>query len=253
MSKYGIDDEQDLILLNYSRPHFSFNKFGYRLSASAAGGDEILWASTDTFSVMTTADTFDIAYTNTTDGAGQTGATILLIDYIDSDFNLQQSTHVLGSSGSDTTSFSGLGINRAVVVSSGSNNKNASEIKMTDTTGGGTQAVIPAAASVTQQLILHLPIGFDGVLKYVKLDTNRLSGGGTPAVVFKINIFNRLVNTTYQIRRYTIDTDIVTDITEADPVGISLSGRDVVYVTMDTDTNSTEANGSFGVNLYKSR
>lgn len=253
-SIYGIDGNQDRLTLGHSRPHFSFNKFGYRLSSTAAGGDQVVWASTASFSVMTSADTFDIAYNNTTDGSGSTGATVLLLDYIDDSFELQQATHVLGSSGTDTTSFSGLGINRAVVVSSGSGDANGNDITISDTSATvSTQAIIPAGSSVTQQLILHLPVGVDGLIKYIKLDTNRLSGGGNPSVVFKVNVYNRLVDTAYQVRRYTLDTSITTDITEADPIGIAVSGRDVIYITMDTDTNNTEANGSFGVNVYESQ
>jgi hypothetical protein len=252
MARYGRQIPQDEMVLGLRGPSSSFNKFGYRTSTTAAGGDEVIWESTDTFTPMTTADTFNITYTNTSDGSGQIGALVLLIDYIDENFDLQQATHVLGGTGTDTTVFSGLGINRAVVVSSGTNDANVAEIKMVDTTGGGTQAVIPAGTSVTQQLIFHMPVGFDGILKYIKIDTNKLSGGGTPIVIFKLNIYNRLVDTNYQIRRYVADTSITTDITEDDRVGIILSGRDVVTITMDTDTNGTEANGSFGLNIYES-
>lgn len=230
----------------------AWNKFGYRDTTAAASGDQTLWADNSNLTIMTSSDTFDIAYNNATDGAGggATGATTLLVDYIDANFELQQATHVMGSTGTDTTSFSGLGINRVVVVASGSNDANVNNITFTDTSGGTTQAIVPAGESVTQQLVFHLPIGYTGVLKYIRLSTNKLSGAN-PKVTFKVWVYNRLVDTSYQIRRYVIDTQSSTTIVDGDPTGISLSGRDVVYITMDTDQNNTVAQGSFSLNIYE--
>ena len=66
---------------------------------------------------------------------------------------------MLGSSGSDVTSFTGLGINRAVCVSFGTAAFNGADITITATTDATTQAQIPVGLNVTQQCIYHTQIG----------------------------------------------------------------------------------------------
>ena len=175
----------------------------------------------------------------------------MLIDYIDANFELQQATHVLGSTGTDTTSFSGLGINQMVVVSSGTSDSNVNTITASDTSAvAGTQSVIPPGDSVSQQILYHIPINHIGVLKYLSFSTNKLSGAN-PKVLFKVVVYNRFVDTKYTVRRYVVDTQSQTSVNENNPIGISLSGRDVIYVTMDTDQNSTEAQGDISLNVYQ--
>lgn len=232
----------------------TWNKFGYRSATTAAAGDETMWFDNSNLTIMTSSDTFDITYNNATDGAGggATGATVLLIDYIDANFELQQTTHVIGSTGTDTTSFSGLGINRAVVVSSGTNDANVNDITISDTAGtAGTQGIIPANDSVTQQLVFHMPINYKGIIKNIRLNAEKLSGGGNIRAVFKMFVYNRLVDTQFKLRRYIIDTQSTTTITETDPVGINVDGRDVIFFTVDTDTNNTEVAGNFSLNIYQ--
>jgi hypothetical protein len=199
---------------------------------------------------MTTAGTFVVNYNNSTDGSGTTGALQILIDYLDENFNLQTAYHTLSTTGTDTTAFSGLGINRVVVIASGAANENTNEIKLTATAGGSTQAVMPATYGVTQQCVLHLPIDAAGVIKFIKCSTYKLSGGGNPAVEFKLWSYNRLTETYYQFWSDFIDTQSDTHATFNDPTGIPVSGRDVLYLTMDTDTNDAVARGRFSLNLY---
>jgi hypothetical protein len=229
----------------------SWNKFGKRDVSAAASGDQTLWANNTNLVIMTSADTFDIAYTNTTDGAGgsATGATQLLISYLDENFDTQDGYHTLGSTGSDTTSFSGLGINRVVVIASGTADENVSEILITDTTNGDTQAVMPAGSGVTQQCVLHLPIGITGSIKYIKCSASKLSGSN-PKVEFKMWSYNRLTDTKYQFWNTVVDTQSETIVIYDDPVGINISGRDVIYLTMDTDRDNTIARGRFSLNTY---
>ena len=78
--------------------------------------------------VIDTLQQFTIVYNNTTDGASGTGARMLQIDYIDTDFNAATAFHTLGSTGGDVTSFSGYGINRVVVVSLGGDLYNNNDI-----------------------------------------------------------------------------------------------------------------------------
>ena len=230
------------------------NKFSFRDDIDTADGDALIIANstTNTPTIMTTAGTFDIAYNNATDGDGTTGALILQVQYLDSNFEIQTDVHVLGSTGSDTTSFSGLGINRVVVVSSGSAESNNDDITLTATTGSSVQAFIPAGTSVTQQLWFHIPINSVGVGKFLFLNALKLSGGSSPRVTFKIFVHNRLISTTFEVFRYTMDTSTENHLEITDPVGFEFSGRDVVYCTASTNTNNTEVSARLSLNIYQS-
>lgn len=114
-------------------------------AAIGNGADIVLTRSVDDI-------TADITYNSGTDGAGggATGATQLYFFYIDSNGLPAEAAHTLGSDGSDTTAFSGLGINRIAVLASGSNDTNVNDITITATTGGSNQAQIAAS---TQRLV----------------------------------------------------------------------------------------------------
>lgn len=127
-----------------------WTKFAIRDGLTAAGGHQTIWTASGNFTPMTSAETFDISYTQADDGSSANGAKTLVFYYVDDDGLPALSVHTLGSDGSDTTSFSGLGINRIAVSSSGSANTNVSDIEVTATTAGTVQAHIPAGYGVTQ-------------------------------------------------------------------------------------------------------
>ena len=227
-----------------------FTKFSETTNLTAGAGEEIIWFSTDDFIPMTSAKTFTITYNSSTDGLGTTGALTILIDYIDSSGNAAQSLHTLGSDGSDTTSFTGLGINRAVVTSSGSADYNNNEIKFTVSVEG-TQAVIPALASVTQQAIFFCDINSDAIAKFLWINTNKISGGGSPRITIKGYVFNRPIETRFEIFRVTIDTSSENTIKILEPVGFKLTPGDVLYFVADTDTNNAIVNLRFSLLEYR--
>lgn len=218
-----------------------FTKFGYREGLTSAGGEQTVWATTGNFTPMTTASTFTITYTNTTDGDGQNGATALALYYIDSSGLPAIGVHTLGSTGSDVTSFSGLGINRVAVSASGSTDTNGSEILITETTGGTTQAVVPAGVGVTQQAIYFNGSNHDAVAKYLTINVNKISGGASPRVVIKAYIYNRAVETQFEVFRYLIDTGVENHYSINEPVGFNLSPADVLHFVADTNTDNTDA------------
>ena len=226
-----------------------WNKFSYRTTTTAAGGEQTIWATNTNFTVLTSASTFTITYNNATDGASTTGARSLLFYYLDANERLATATHVLGSTGSDVTSFTGLGINRAVVVVSGTATYNTNDITITETTGGTTQAIIPALGSVTQQAIFHLPNNANGSVKWLRMRANRLSGSN-PIILFKIYVYNRGTATRYEVFRETLDTGTDTVMDIKDPCNFSLNPRDVIYFVMDTDRDNTIASCRFSLNVY---
>lgn len=245
-------DPQDDILRNLRSGVINLNKFAFRSTINIADGDALIIAddTTNTPTILTTASTFDITYNAVTDGLGNNGALSLLFTYIDENEELQEATHVLGSSGSDTTSFTGLGINRTIVLASGSSNRNESDINITATTGGSVQAFIPATTSTTQQMMAHIPINTVAPIKFIRLNAFKLTGGSAPRVTFKLFVYNRAVDTEYEILREKIDTDVENTLNLIDPIGIPLPGRYVFWVTASTNTNGTEASSRVSMNIY---
>lgn len=228
------------------------NKFSYRSDVDTADGEALVIAdnTTNTPTILTTASTFTITYNNATDGDTTTGALSLLITYLDSNQVTQTGTHTLGSSGSDTTSFSGLGINRVVVLSSGSANVNTNDITITATTGGSVQAFVPAGDSVTQQLWFHVPANSVGVAKFLFINANKISGGGSPRVTFRVNVYSRTTSTVYEVFRYIMDTSVENHIELIDPANFAFSAGDVGYITAETDTINTAVSARLSLNIY---
>jgi hypothetical protein len=231
----------------------TLNKFAYRDGIQAADGDALVWpdGAINTPTILTSASTFTVTYNNATDGLGTTGALSLLFTYIDE--NEEETTGVLtlGSSGSDVTSFSGLGINRVVVLSSGSAGFNTNDITITATTGGSTQAFLDAGTSVTQQLIAHIPANTTGIGKFLFVNALRLSGGSAPRVVFKVKVYSRITQTTYEVFRYEMDTGVQNSLALIDPIGFNFSPRNVIYITANTDTNNTDVSARISIHRYE--
>jgi hypothetical protein len=247
-------DFQDEVRIGRRSGVTGWTKFGYRSNLTGTAGEETVWATTGNFTPMTAADTFNIAYDGTsggsTDGSGTTGATQLTFYYIDADGNEAITAHNLGTDGTDTTSFTGLGINRLTVSASGTNEANVSAITITDTSGGTTQAIIPAGESVTQQCIFFVGSNHDAVAKFLYLHVNK-PGGGNASVQIKGYAWNRAIATTFEVFRTTIDTSVETTETLNDPIGFALNPQDVLFFTANTSTNAAEVVVRFSLNHYR--
>lgn len=231
----------------------TWQKFGFNndvdtgndeLIASWAGATSSTWDPTT--QVITSAQTFTITYNNATDGLGQTGATQLLIYYLDSNYERQVGVHVLSNTGSDVTSFSGLGISRALVYANGGLGYNANDITITATTDGTTQSEIPAGKSVSQQLLFHTQIGHNFLCKQIRANCLRISGAGTqPVVTITLWSYSRVTNTKYQVFSQRLDTDVENsfDVNFNEP--LVFGGREVIYMTATTTVNNTVVSGRF--------
>lgn len=195
--------------------------------------------------VITTAQTFTITYNNTTDGLGQTGALTLLITYLDANFYSQQAIHTLSNTGSDVTTFTGLGINRAVVLSNGGAGWNVNNITFTATTDGTTQAQIPALRSVTQQVLYHTQINHTLLTDWLFLNALKDSGGGNPKVTFNMYSWSRVTLTRYLVFTYKLDTSI-NDGLELNPSQkFPFGGREVIWIEATTSANDTSVAARF--------
>ena len=225
------------------------NKFGYNIDIDTAS-EEVVASFGGAFdpstAVMSSAQTFTVTYNNTTDGSTATGARMLQFSYIDENFAAQTAFHTLGSTGSDVTSFTGVGINRVVVVSYGGDTTNGNDITITATTDATNQAQIPAGKSVTQQCIYHTPINRTLNLNFLQVSTLKLSGGGGSPVVNVIGYsYSRVTGGRYAVIDIELDTSVENNIVINYTEPITFTGREVIYFEATTDVNNTKVSLRF--------
>ena len=246
-------DNQDDILRGLRAGVSILNKWGYRDDLDVADGDALIIANniTNTPAILSAASTLTIAFDNATDGSGTTGALSLLFTYIDANQDLQEATVVLGATGINITAFTALNVNRCVVLSSGSANTNAGDISITATSTADVEAFIPASSGTTQQVLAEISRNSVATIKYILLSALRLSGGGgSPRVIFKIHVYSRITETTYEIFRSKMDTDSENSQVISDPIGLKLSAGDIFWVTASTTANDTEVSARVSLNIY---
>lgn len=243
---------QDEIRIGRRSGVTGWTKFAYRDNLQAANGEEVIWATSagNTFSPSTSAGAFRIAYDQTVDGAGTSGATDLAVYYINASGNPAVGTHALTSSGSDTTSFTGYEINRIAVTSTGGNKINAAEILFIHSSASATKAVIPASSGVTQGGIYANGHNHDAVAKFLYFNVNKV-GGSSPIVTIKGYAYNLGTDCEYEVFRHTIDSAVENTVTINEPVGFNLSPQDVLYFVADTNTNDTVVTIRFSLNEYQ--
>lgn len=241
-------------LANESDYHEDVNKFGYNLQVDIANS-EIIASFGGIYDpltmVMNTPETFTITYNNVNDGASANGAKILQFLYLDSNFREKTAIHVLGSTGSDVTTFQGVGINRVFVVSFGTSKYNVSDITISATISATVQAQIPATTSVTQQCLYHTPINTILKLNYFIFNIVKTAGGQLPIVNIKFYSYSRITKGIYLLQNIDIDTSNENHIEKIiDKNPITVSGREVLYLEASTDQNNTKIFSRFTGNLY---
>ena len=222
------------------------NKFGYNQDIDTAS-PEVVAAFGGSVNIMTTADTLDIVSSSVNDATGGTGASFIQISGIGAD-NLSQTEFItINGTTPVTTVNTWLGVNRMFVLTSGTLETNDGDITAADTLGTvGIQAIIPSGSSVTQQCIFHTQIGYTFLIDYFLFNAIKISGGGgNPEVTFKVWSYSRVTNTRYEILRQVIDTQRgnYTPIKLSQP--LPTGGREVIYITAETDVNNTACNARF--------
>ena len=223
------------------------NKFTQRIGVNVADGIALLNGdnTVNSYTILTAATTFNIVYNNALDGADTSGALVLSIEYIDDALDSKTAIHIIGSTGSDTTAFSGFGINNVAVVSSGGNRRNGGDIQINASSNGSRQSFINAGISLSNFGVIHVGANQKVVAKYFVLYGFKEQGGSSPVIRSQFTFFNRFANTYYIAGDTYIDTSLTNHYQQADPGGALLGPGTIVEVL--TQTNSNGATAAAGI------
>lgn len=226
-----------------------WNKFGHNLDVDTATDPEVVAAFGGSFTPLTTAYTLDVVSSSDQDSdtggvvAQGTGARTILITGIDANRDEQTETVTMDGTTTVVTSNSWLGVNRVVVLTSGSSDTNVGLITLTATTEGSTQATVPIGGSVTQQIIFFMPRNHKGLATWLRFTAKRFGSGTEPVITFVGWVYSPLTDTKYEVVREIVDAADQThaNLLPSDP--FVFTEQDVFWVEAETTRDDTQVIG----------
>lgn len=230
-----------------------WNKFGYNADVDTTTDPEVVAAFGGAFTVLTTASTLTIVSSSDEDSdtggmvAQGNGARTIRVIGVDANRNEQTEDITMDGTTSVATTTTWLGINRALVLTSGSSDGNVGTITITATTGGSTQATIPAGESVTQQLIFFNYANHQALAEWMKLSAKRFGSGTEPVVTFKGWVYSPLTDTKYEVFREIVDASDETHSDMSPPLPFVFTEQDVFWVEAETTRDDTQVLGRFSL------
>lgn len=231
------DDEAVLGLRQGHSPNL---KFGYNDDVDI--GTEVMAAFGGTFIPLETAGVLTVASSDAADTTGGTGASTILVTGIDANRESQVEVITMNGTTNVVTSSTWLGINRTVVLLAGTAKQNVGDITLT--VGGATQALVPAGASTTQQLIFHVRAGHNALIRRLYINALRFASGTSPRITATLRVWNPgVTNAIYNLRRIKLDASSTADVRRDFDPPLLLSPTDVVWIEVTTDQNNTVVDG----------
>lgn len=216
-----------------------WNKFGYNLNVNSTSA-EVIASFGGTFSRMTSAGTLNVVSSSTADAnPSGTGVRQIVIVGIDENRLAQQEVVNMNGTSVVTTSEQWLGVNRVAGYSHGSGEVNEGTITITATSGGSTQAQMPAGDGVTQQCIFHVQANHTFLTNWLWINIRKLSGGSAPRVTVTGWVYSPVSGGKYKIFTGNFDTAIK-NVWELSPkFPFPITEKSVMWFEADTNTNDT--------------
>lgn len=222
----------------------TWNKWGYNNDIDI--GTETVWSAGGTFVRINTPSTFTVVSSSANDVlTSGSGAWNIIIYYIDADRKAQTVIVPLNGVTPVVTAVTGLGINRCSVYNSGSSDVNEGTITITATTGGTTQAQMPAGEGVTQQAIFFTQADHQFLVDWLFININKTSGGGTPRVTVKAWVYSNVSTAKYLVFSDTIDSAVDNHISLNPSQPFIVGEKSILYFEATTDVNNTVVNIRF--------
>ena len=215
------------------------DKFALNLDVDT-GGYELVAAQGGTYSIPTTSETLSIVSDSTDDDVGGTGATSLILTCVDGDGLEVLIQPAMDGTTPVVTTQECRFVNRGAVLASGTGNKNAGNITITNTTSGQVLAYIPAGYSVTQQSQIKIPSNKQYYIDYIVLSVVRTAGGQNPKVRFQGVVYNFTTETEYTIFEYVMDAGVQNSKTLDDFKSQPLLSNEIFFIRASTSNDDTE-------------
>ena len=230
-------DYHDEIALGLRQGSTLWNKFGY--NADVDIGTEVIAAFGGTFTPLTTASTLTVVSSSAADDVGGTGATAIVVYGVDANRKSQIEVVVMDGATPVVTASTWLGVNRAAIYTAGSGLVNAGTITITATTGGATQANMPAGQGTTQQCIFFTQADHQGLFKWLTINCLKLSGS-SPTVTIRGWVYSAVSAAKYEVFRTKIDTSVENSINFSPPIPFVVGEKSVFWLEVTTTANNTE-------------
>jgi len=226
--------------------HEIWNKFGYNANIPNSGAYETVWANSNLFVPMASADTLDLVSTSANDAAAGTGFQTAVVYGIDANWDAQIEVIALNGTTAVTTTKTWLGVNRVACFLFGSAGTNVGTITVDTNTGANRQAIVPAGGGVTQQCIFFVPRNSVFNAQWLFINGLKTSGGATPTVQIRGQVYSDVNKGVQEIFRMGLDTGIE-NTQSIDPVPLSfpVAEKSILYFEANSDQNNTELNMRF--------
>lgn len=225
---------------------FRLVKFAHNEDVDAAVAEDI-WAAGGKMTYPTAAETLTVVSSSTADDSGSTGANTILLACIQSDGTETDLSVTMDGTTPVVTTQTCKFINRVQVTLSGSGKTNTGVITITNTTSGDTLATVEAGESVTHQIYYRVPSDRRCHINSMYFTANKLSGGATPRVIFKVLSFSEDTNTFYNIRRELIDTNTESVRTFPNFRDRALLPGEILTIEATTNTNDTQVSAAIDI------
>jgi hypothetical protein len=216
----------------------TWNKFGGNQDIDI--GTETIWAAGGTFTRIDTASTFTVVSSSSDDTITVgSGAWNVVIYYVDADRKAAVEVVPLNGTTPAVSTGTGLGINRVALYNTGSGDVNAGNITITATTGGTTQAYIPASEGTTQQALFFTQADHQFLVDYILLNAYKTAGGTAPKVTIKAWVYSYVSTAKYLVLNKTIDTSVenTSELKFSQP--FIIGEKSILYFEATTTVNDT--------------
>lgn len=229
-----------------------WNKFGYNSDIDTATDPEVIASFGGAFTPLTTASTLTVVSSSTDDDGSPAGIGANRVVVYGVDANRKSQTEIVTLNGTTNvvTTSTWLGVNRVAVYLAGSSLTNVGTITITATTGGSTQAEMPAGQGTTQQCIFFTQTDHQALFEWFVLNTLKQSGAN-PVVTIKGWVFSQVSNAKYEVFREKVDTSVENTVIVKPPLPFVVGEKSCFWLEAETTQDNTEVSARFSLIEYR--
>jgi len=226
----------------------NFNMLGFNNNVNI-GSTQIVSSFGGVFSFLTTASTMRIVSTSADDSVGNVGAQRILLRGIDENRETQNEIIIMNGENSVDSNLTFLGLNRAIVLTSGNDMWNNGNILITAVSDGSNQQSIPANVSISQSALYFSTASTTSTMNLLVFKANNLVGSN-PKITFILCRWEEISNTQLELYRYTMNTGNENSFILELKIPAIIQPSSVVWVTAQTDKNDTQVSAHFALTAH---